>query len=157
MKHSAEFHRCLAESDVAGVRRLAAHVFPGQKQPRNDHEALAMLHLARTQMMTMPFKLRAYSHRWLLDHNLPSTLPDRLKPKAERLYPTMVGVVGISVNSGSDLLNPIVPIIHGAMVDAVQEAYANGKTDPAFVKGRMMEARKAAVKKLLGRGVADGG
>src|SRR5262249_47481856 len=75
-KHAAEFRRCLEQLDVAGIRKLWRHVSPNMPQPKNDAEALISLHSARTQSEAMPIKLRAWSHRWLLDNGLPSQLPD---------------------------------------------------------------------------------
>ena len=101
-----------------------------------------MLHHARTQAASMPLNLRAYSHRWLLDHGYPSGLPDELKPRAERIYPRVASAVGISVNVRSAFMKPVAEALRGAMSDAVMDAYADGKTDPAFVSARMREARE---------------
>lgn len=148
--HSAELRRCLEQIDVVGIRELWQHVSPHLLQPQSDLEALAAIHMARTSSQSLAFKLRAYSHRWLLDHELPSQLPDELKPKAERIYPVVARAVGISVNSKSELFKPIVSMVRGAMEDSVKESYADGRTDPVFIKTRMMEARKTVVKQLLG-------
>jgi hypothetical protein len=137
------------ELDVKGIRELWGKT-PGLPQPETDAEALASLHRARTQAESVPLKLRAYSHRWLQDNNLPSGLPDSLRPKAERIYPRVVDGVGISVNASSLAMRPIVPIVQRAMEDTVQEAYADGDTEPTLLKTRMMEARVKAVKKLVG-------
>jgi hypothetical protein len=98
----------------------------------------------------MHFRLRAYSHRWLLDHGLPSGLPDELKPLAERMYPVKAEGVGISVNMRSPILKPIAGIVRQAMSDAVMDAYAERRTEPPFVKTRMQEAREKVLKKLIG-------
>ena len=95
----SDFLRCLEEVDVAGVRRLWQHVSPHLPQPKDDAEALATIHVARTQSEAIGFRLRAYSHRWLIDRNLPSMLPDIMGPKAERTYPRVVEAVGISVTA----------------------------------------------------------
>jgi hypothetical protein len=86
-----------------------------------------------------------------LDHNLPSGLPDDLKPKVERLYPRIVEGVGIAVKATSDLLKPIIGNVRDAMSNAVAEAYADNKTDPTFVKNRIMEARSKVIKSLVGK------
>jgi hypothetical protein len=86
-----------------------------------------------------------------LDHNLPSGLPDNLKPKAERIYPRVVEGVGIAVKATSNWLRPVVSIIREAMNNAVLEAYADKRTEPQFIKNRIMEARSNIVKKLLGK------
>jgi hypothetical protein len=151
MNHAAEFRRCLEELDVKGIQKLWKHVQPNLPQPKNDRDALIALHMARTATESVPFKLRAYSHRFLVDGGLPSQLPDILKPKAERLYPVVFESVGISVNARSELLKPIVPHVRGAMELAVLEAYADGERNPTFVKARMMEARQKEIKRLLGK------
>lgn len=102
-------------------------------------------------MSSIALKLRAYSHRWLLDNGYPSGLPDDLKPAAERIYPRVAEAVGIAVKGNSELGRAVAPFIRGAMEYAVEDIYADIKSpDPIFVKGRMQEARKGAVRKLLG-------
>ena len=105
--------------------------------------------MARTQNEAVPFKLRAYSHRWLTDNGYPSQLPDNLKPSAERIYPKVVGSVGLSVNV-KGAFAPVAPYIEKAMTDAVLECYADGHEEPEIVKPRMFEAKKTVVSKLLG-------
>jgi hypothetical protein len=150
-QHSAEFRRCLEQLDVAGVRRLWRHMSPHLPQPANDAEALVTLHHARTQTESIAIRLRAWSHRWLLDHGYPSGLPDHMKPSAERIYPRVVEGVGISVNFRSPILQPITGLVRGAMEDAVSEAYADKKTEPSFVRARMQQAKATTIRKLVGR------
>lgn len=150
MRHSAEMLRCLAECDVAGALRLWRHVAP--ELADLDHgQALISLHLARTQTRALEFRLRAYSHRWLTDNGFPSMLPDELRPRAERLYPRVVEGVGISVNMRSPILRPAAKIIERSMADAVEDAYASGRTEPEFVRARMMEAREKSMRQLFGK------
>lgn len=141
MSHADAFRRCLIDCDVQGIRRLWAHIAGHLPQPSTDREALTAIHHARTIAESMTLKLRAYSHRWLLDNGFPSGLPDRLKPSAERLYPRVVSAVGIAVMATSPRRKAEAKAIERAMSDAVLEAYADGKTDPAFVGQRMSEAR----------------
>lgn len=147
--HSEEMRRCLVECDVVGIRKLWAHVSPNLHQPRTEHETLTTIHRARTEMPRIALRLRAYSHRWLLDHGYPSELPDELRPKAERIYPRIVEAVGISVTSTSEAFRPAAKLVERAMSDAVQEAYADGRTDPVFVRARMAEARARTIDKLF--------
>jgi hypothetical protein len=142
--------RCLEECDVATARKLWAHVAPGMPQPRDDKEALIIIHHARTQSEVVTFPKRAYSHRWLTDNGLPSGLPDHLKPKAERMYPRIVDAVGIAVGATSEAHKPLVKLVRGAMENVVLDHYADGIKDPAIIKPRMLEARSAVIKKLLG-------
>ena len=152
--HSDEMTRCLATCDVAGIRRLWKHISPHLPQPTSDREALATIHYARTINHTFAFKLRAYSHAWLLGEGLPSGLPDELKPKAERMFPCVVEAVGIAVGGASELGRAIAPLVRGAMSDAVLDVYADSKNrspNVSVVKARMAEARTATVKRLLGK------
>ena len=147
MTHSAEFRRCLVDLDVAAIRRLWKHVQPNLPQPKSDLEALITLHMARTTTQSIPTKLRFYSHRWLLDNGYPSHLPDELKPKAERMYPRKVGVVGISANSKYPAIQQA---IHGVMRNVALDAYADDPNpDPDALRKRMLEAR-AKEQKALG-------
>jgi hypothetical protein len=148
--HAAEFLRCLINLNVEGIRKLWAHVQPNLPQPKNDSEALIALHMARTSSTRLPVRYRAYSHAWLIERGLPSQLPDHLKPKAERLYPVVRDAVGISVNTTSAMFEPMIVPVRTAMENAVLDAYAEGRKDPAFVKARMKEAQERETKKLLG-------
>lgn len=143
--------RALEDHDVETARRLWAQVAPNMPQPKNDFEASAVMHHACTQCEQVRLPSRAYSHRWLLDNGLPSGLPDALKPNAERMYPRIVDAVGIACGSSSELLQPIVPIVRGAMETVVLDHYADGIKDPNIIKPRMHEARHNVIKKLLGR------
>jgi hypothetical protein len=148
--HADEISRCLATCDVTGMRRIWAHAAPKAPQPKTDHEALVMIHVARTKASSLSRRLRFYSHRWLLDNGYASLLPDELKPSAERMYPRIVEGVGIAVKGMTELTRAVAPIIQASMSDAVLEAYADKKTDPDFVKARMMEARQKTKRRLLG-------
>ena len=143
---------CLEEMDVEGVRSLWHLIAPNMPQPKSDMEAMVTLHMARTTALFLSPRQRYYSHRWLLDHNCMSLLPDNEKPSAERMYPQIVSSVGISVNTSSALMKPVVPHIQNAMENAVHEAYADGRRDDIpFIKHRMNEARDTVLRKLLGR------
>lgn len=151
MDSAAAMKQCLEEMDVEGIRSLWQIIAPNAPQPKNDYEAMATLHMARTQMKVLTLRQRYYSHRWLLDHNMISLLPDQERPAAERMYPQVVSGVGLAIKTMSDLMKPIVPIVRSAMENAIHEAYADGrKDDIPHIKQRMAEAKKTAVRKLLG-------
>lgn len=137
------------DCDVAQMRKLDQHLVPHLSELTDD-EVLVTIHMARTTSDLIPFKLRAWSHRWLEDNGLPSRLPDHLKPRAERVYPRIVDGVGIAVKAGNDLFKPVVGFVRGAMSDAVLECYADNRKEPAFVKARMFEAKAKIIRKLLG-------
>src|ERR1700694_445738 len=84
-----DVRRALEECDTAAMRRLWARAMPHLPQPQTEFDTQATLHLARTAAESVRFRLRAWSHRWLLDHGLPSQLPDELKPRAEQLCPVV--------------------------------------------------------------------
>lgn len=151
MQHSAEFFRCMVAMDVAVARRLWAHMNAHLYQPASDDEMAIVLHHARTQSDQVPLRKRAYSHAWLRERSLPTGLPDALRPAAERLYPVIVDAVAISCRGSSPLMAPIVGLVRKSMENAIEDAYAEGRREPGFVRARMEEARQGTVKKLLGR------
>lgn len=144
MRHE-DFRAALEAGDVRQCRRMWSAFMPHLPQPEN---AEAAMHMARTAAATVSLKARAWSHRWLTERGLPSQLPDKLKPSAERLYPRVVEGVGISVNARSEWLKPAMVEIRHAMEDAVADCYANGDRDPLIVRPRMFEAREGALKQL---------
>jgi len=150
MSYPEVMRRALEDHDLETCRKLWAQVAPKMPQPKTEDEARIVMHYACTQAKNIRFKSRAYSHAWLCDHLLPSGLPDELKPKAQRIYPTVVDAVGIAVGFKSSVFKPLAPIIRGAMEDVVLNHYADGIKDPEIIRPRMLEARKNAVKKLIG-------
>jgi len=143
--HGAEYRRCLKELDVDAMRRLH-HAATGKEL--SDAEALAAMHYARTQAGSMPLRLRAYSHSWLLERELPSGLPDALKPMADRLYPRQVTAVGVAVGTISGVKTPLAKNLEKVMSDAVAEMYADGVTDTTLIKSRMIEAYRRFKKSM---------
>lgn len=146
MTVSDDFLRCLEELDVAGARALWRQVQPNMPQPQTDHDALVALHHARTQSISVDFRKRSYSHRWLTDNGYPSGLPDDLRPRAERMYPKIVSAVGVCVAAVTQGSQPLAEAMQQAMSDAVSACYAEGRTDPDFVRARMAEARDRLLK-----------
>jgi hypothetical protein len=142
----SEFRLILASLDVQAARRYAARHEAHLPRLGSDFEVLALLHCARTATQTIVPRLRFYSHRWLLDHGLPSQLPDRLRPSAERMYPKIVRAVGVAVGSKHA---EVKHAITGAMNGAINDCYANGDTDDLIVSTQMREAR-ARERKALG-------
>ena len=151
MDYSAQFRSCLETLDVVGIRRLWAHVSPHLPAPASDAEALVTLHAARTMAESIPFKMRAYSHRWLTDNGYSSQLPDHLKPAAEREYPKIASAVGVSVNSSMEEMRPVAKFIESEISAAIAESYEDGVVDPELVRSRMKEARDGAVRYAFGR------
>jgi hypothetical protein len=150
MSTAGDFRAALALGDLAYLRGIWRVVAPHLPQPESDADAEVVMHRARTEAATLPLNARAWSHRWLEERGLPSGLPDELRPKAERLRPPVVEGVGISVNCHSDHLRPAAIEVRKAMEIAVEEAFADGRTDPGFLTARMNEARRRAWKQLLG-------
>ena len=135
---NAEFRAILIEADAAKARAAWATIAPHLPQPLTDLEALMCLHMARTRADTIDDRKRFYSHRWLLDHGLPSGLPDHLRPSAERMYPRKVDAVGVAVSSS---FSEVAAAVSTAMSNAVFDCYANGDRDPLIVRPQMMAAR----------------
>lgn len=147
---SAAFRNLLEAGDIEGLRSFWRVQAPHLPQPETRADAEIVMHRARTEAESVSFKARAYSHRWLCERAIPSGLPDDLKPKAERIYPRVVSAVGISVKTASPILKPIAAEVEKAMADAVEDMYADGRTDPALVKARMAEVRQAKWRELIG-------
>lgn len=151
MSFQTEFLNCLEKGDIDGLCQLWRIYAPDRHQPDRD-EAEFIMHCTRTEIPNISFKERAYSHAWLKERNLPSRLPDHLKPKAERLYPRVFGAVGISFNAKNPIIKPAAKIIQKAMCDAVEDIYANGDQEKIeLIKQRMEEAKTDELKRLFGR------
>ncbi len=144
------FRNLLEAGDVDGLRAHWADHAPKMPQPETAEQAEIVMHRARTEAASISLRARAYSHAWLCERSLPSGLPDDLKPKAERMFPIIVEAVGISVNTMNPLMRPAMLEVRGAMEDAVNDAYADGRKDPAFVTARMTEARDRTMRALFG-------
>lgn len=145
-----EFGRLLDDGDVDGLCAAWAQVAPHLPQPTTRAQAEIIMHRARTEAASVMFAKRAWSHRWLTERGLPSGLPDTLKPRAERMYPRVVDAVGIACKTRSAALAPAAVLIRGAMETAVQHCYADGRTEPGFVRAQMMQARQAETQRLFG-------
>jgi hypothetical protein len=147
-----EFRDLLIRQDVRGLLRAWSRLAPQMPQLQSREQAEIVMHHARTQADSLPLRHRAYSHQWLTERDLPSGLPDALKPHAERIYPAKsVPAVGLSVNFRSKYMRGAEGEVRGVMENSVLESYADGKqNDPAFVHGRMMDAKDRAMKTLFG-------
>lgn len=144
--------RILADGDFRALRNHWSDVFPHLPGPESDSDAETALHMARTHSPDVAFRLRAWSHRWLTERDMPSGLPDELKPKAERLYPRVASAVGIAIKGTTKIMQAAAPLIRAAMEHAVLDAEADGRLeDSDFVKARMMEARARETKALFGK------
>lgn len=152
MDLSVAMRECLETANAHDARELWAKAAPHLPQPKDDAEALKTIHYARTVSEAISDSLRCYSHCWLLDHGLPSGLPDRLKAKAEQVYPRIASAVGLAVRMRDVGEAPAGIEIRKAMEHAVLEAEADGRlTDSPFVKRRVEEARAKERRKLFGR------
>ncbi len=147
---NAAFCLALEEGDFRALRRLHSAAMPHLPTPKSDAESELTMHVARTAAASVSFKARAYSHRWLIERDMPSQLPDELKPSAERMYPVVVESVGIALKTHNPILQPVIGAARKAMEDAVEEAYADKRTDPAHLTQRMNEAKERTYRTLLG-------
>lgn len=153
----AQFRQALVDGDVNALLAIWARVMPHLPQPETREAAAAVMHRARTEATSVPFRARAYSHRWLEDRGLPSGLPDRLKPRAEQICPRVVAGVGIAVESSSPILKPVAKACERAMSDAVAELHADGVSlESPLIRQRMKEAHQRTLKELLGTTIVAG-
>lgn len=150
MSLNGEFRDALERGDLTWLCRFWREKAPNMPQPQDYGEAAIVMHRARTEAETVSLPKRAYSHRWLEERAYPSGLPDHLKPQADRIYPRVAEAVGISIKTNDPYLRPAAIKVREAMEYAVNDAYADGRTDPAFVRQRMEEARHDAKRKLFG-------
>jgi hypothetical protein len=137
------FRQALEQLDVALARKMWAHVMPHLPSPTSDDQALIVMHMARTGAQSIRFHFRAYSHAWLIERGFPSSLPDELRPRAERIYPITVPAVGIAVQNRT----PVALAIRSAMEGAVLDA---GVKDSKLTKRAILSARAKARRQLLG-------
>lgn len=146
-----DFRAALMDGDVRLLRRIWARAMPHLPQPKDAADAEVCLHVARTATKSIPLKLRAYSHRWLVERELPSQLPDELKPEAERLYPKIAASVGYGWNSNSTILKPAKPIIERAVGDRIEELAADGQLgNIQLVRDEMRITKDKTLKSLFG-------
>lgn len=147
---SAHWRRVLETCDIGGARNLWAHVAPHLPQPSGDYDVQVMIHSARTQAESIPLQLRLYSHEWLIANGLLSQLPDRLKPSSEQTHNKFAFGVGIAVLTDDPAKKAAAKVVERAMGAAVEEAFADGRTDTDFLRRRMDEARDRAIRRLAG-------
>lgn len=150
VRAAGAFRRALVEGDVEQMMAAWREVYGHLPQPANEAEGLVIMHRARAEAECVPLAKRIYSHHWLTERGYPSGLPDHLKPKAERIYPRIVEAVGISVNFPR-MFKWAEKLVERAMCDAVEDCYADGRTDPDYVSRAMMAARERKMAELLGR------
>jgi hypothetical protein len=126
-------------------------------QPKTKKDTLATLHVCRTVNEKADFKLRAYSHAWLIERSLPSQLPDHLKPRAERLYPRIVTAAAYSINFRSPFLKPIKPLVLQAIDARMNELWADNKNkapDSQLVLKEICDTKNNMMRKLIGSAVS---
>ena len=151
MTGDTRFRQMLEDGDVDGLRQYWHHVAPNMPQPQSREAAEIVMHMTRTEAASVAFRKRAYSHRWLTERNMPSKLPDVLRPGAERMYPKVVEAVMVAVEFRSKYLRAAALEVRGEINKAIEDCYASGDTDPALVRKQMDEARVKTMKALFGR------
>lgn len=133
---AVEFRRCLENLDIEGVRRIWAETHKHLPQPVNDEQTLIQIHMARAGSKSMAHRLRLYSHQWLTERNLPSPLPNHLRPKNEQVPSVLAEAAGLAVISK-------VPEAKTYLLEKLQasalEAFADGVRNPAVLRGRIAE------------------
>lgn len=151
IKYADQFRQALERGNADELWRIWAHAFPNMPGPKTHAQAEIVMHRARTEARSIPLRGRAYSHAWLSERGVPSALPDKLRPQAERMYPRVVAAVGIAVKVPL-VIAAIGVEVERAMSDAVLEVQADGVAldNREVVHGRMFEARELTLTKLLG-------
>lgn len=137
--HAEELRRCLVDCDIEGIRTLWNYISPNIRVPEDDADVLIQIHMARTATERIPFRFRAYSHKWLTERTIPSFLPDEMKPRAERMYPRIVSAVGVCVATIGNKKNDYHHAVSTALCDVVENFYADGVEDPVLIKAAMKE------------------
>lgn len=151
MRGADEFRAAVEAGDVKQLQRIAAVQEPHLPQ-MTDAQAERVMHDARTRAKSIPFRLRAWSHRWLVERGFDSGLPDHLRPKAEQVHPTPAYAVGIALGSSNPLLRAAMVEIRPKMEAAVLEAEADGKLlDADYVRARLLETKHQSMMALFGR------
>ena len=140
-----DFRLLLERGDPKALRAAWHRVAPHLPQPTSDAQAEIAMHHARTLAITIPLKLRQYSHAWLVERNLPSALPEEDRP------PVITEVVGISVSFRSSWMKPAAAEVRSAMEQAVLDRFALGDKHPIVVRAAMSEARERTMRALFGR------
>lgn len=137
---NAEFRELLEAGDFKGLRAAWRRLAPHLDQPRNDEAAEITMHMARTASKSMSLPKRLYSHSWLLERELPSQMTPVVYAEG----------VGVSVNFRNKWMQPAAGEVRDAMNAAINECYADRKTEPGFVKARMMAAKERTMRALFG-------
>lgn len=135
--HAEELRRCLVDCDIVAIRELWTHISPHLPPPADDGEALIQIHLARTATERIPFRFRAYSHKWLTERKIHSLLPDELRPRAERMYPRIVSAVGVCVATIGNKKTDYHHHVSTALCEVVENFYADGIEDPVVISAAM--------------------
>lgn len=147
---ASDLRALLEAGDVEQCRaHFAAHA-PHLPQAETREQAEIVMHTARTMTKGLTLHARAWSHRWLCERGLPSSLPDELKPKAERIYPRVVEGVLISVLNRRGM-EEAKPLVEADIAEVVADAYSRGKTDPDYISGLMADAKARSMRSLFGR------
>lgn len=143
MKADDAVRQCMLDLDARRARTIWRVIAPHLPPCDSDADMLITLHVMRTEdshlTQWFPEKLRFYSHRWLLDKGLPSKLPDRLKPRADRLCPKKVRVLGYAPAGAAG--EEACATIGAAMFEKFQELEADGTTDKTRAEPEIQRAR----------------
>lgn len=145
-----EFQQALRDRDIPALMRLSKVLFPADQQPKDERDALAMMHIARTGASFLSMAARSYSHFWCQDNGVPSMLPAHLLPKAERFRPTVKKAVGIALATGKEWLKPAIPILGMAMAKQVTDNAELIEGDPGLLRDKILFAKGDEFKRLFG-------
>ena len=143
----AAFRECLDNGDALRLLQIYGSLFPKLPKPADIEEAQVILHQARTGAESVKLEKRLYSHAWLDERRLKSSLPDELKPPKKRIFPIISSAVGVAVKSFSRRSDRVeeAASLEQVMARAAGDMVRDGIYDRARIAPVMWAARDAFI------------
>ena len=143
----AAFRDCLDSGDAVRLLKIYGTVFPKMPAPKDVEEAWVVLHQARTGAESVRLEKRLYSHAWLVERRLKSSLPDELRPPKQRVFPIIVSAVGVAVKAFSSRADRVeeAASLERVMARAAGDMIRDGIFDRARIAPVMWAARDAFI------------
>ena len=141
----AAFRDCLDSGDAVRLLKIYGTVYPKMPAPKDVEEAWVVLHQARTGAESVKLEKRFYSHAWLMERGLKSSLPDELRPKVQQICPVIVSAVGVAVKAFSSRSDRVeeAASLEQVMARAAGDMIRDGIFDRARIAPVMWAARDA--------------
>jgi len=153
MSLPAAFRDCLDIGDAARLLKIYGSVYPKMPAPKDLGEAWVILHQARTGAKSVRLEKRLYSHAWLMERGLKSSLPDELRPKVQQVCAVIVSAVGVAVKSITTRADrkEEAAALERVMARAAGDMVRDGIYDRARIAPVMWAARDAFINGRLRR------